>query len=102
MEQSGKDDKAGFGSEVVDDEGLVLTGHDKAILKEMVDVLELFEEATDILQGDYVSISFAIPCYFSLLKHLSSSGVWNCKGGTFATVFTTLGVFLARKTLKDE
>ena len=67
-------------SEVVDGEGLVLTGHEKAILKEMVDVLEPFEEATDILQGDYVSISFAIPCYFGLLKHLSSSGVRYCKG----------------------
>jgi len=43
-------------------------------------VLDLFEEATDILQGDYVSISFVIPCYFGLLKHLSSSGVRYCKG----------------------
>ena len=43
-------------------------------------MLEPFKEATDILQGDYASISFAIPCYFGLMKHLSSSGVRYCKG----------------------
>ena len=59
---------------------MLLSGHEKAILKEMVEVLEPFEEATDILQGDYASISFAIPCCFGLLKHLSSSGVRYCKG----------------------
>ena len=64
----------------IESEGMLLSGHEKAILKEMVEVLEPFEEATDILQGDYVSISFAIPCYFGLLKHLSSSGVRYCKG----------------------
>jgi len=59
---------------------LYIANHNKATLKEIVEVLDLFEEATDILQGDYVSISFVIPCYFGLLKHLSSSGVWYCKG----------------------
>jgi len=59
---------------------MLLSGHEKAILKGMVEVLEPFKEATDILQGDDVSISFAIPCYFGLLKHLSSSGVRYCKG----------------------
>ena len=38
---------------------MLLSGHEKAILKEMVEVLEPFKEATDILQGDYVSISFS-------------------------------------------
>jgi len=34
----------------VESEGMLLSGHEKAILKEMVEVLEPFEEATDILQ----------------------------------------------------
>jgi len=39
-------------SEVVESKGLLLTRHDKAIMKETVEILELFEEATDIVQGN--------------------------------------------------
>lgn len=68
-------------SEIVMCENLLLTGHEKAILKEMVELLEPFEEATDILQGDrFVTISFAIPRYVGLLKHLSSANVLYYKG----------------------
>jgi len=56
-------------SEVVESKGLLQTRHDKAIMKKMVEMLELFEEATNIVQLS--SISFAILCYISLLKCLS-------------------------------
>lgn len=36
--------------EVVESKGLLLTRHDKAIMKKMVEMLELFEEATNIVQ----------------------------------------------------
>ena len=68
-------------SEVVMRGNLLLTGHEKAVLKEMVELLDPFEEATDILQGDrFVTISFVIPCYVGLLKHLSSANLQYCKG----------------------
>ena len=68
-------------SEVVMRENLLLTGHEKAVLKEMIELLEPFEDATDILQGDhFVTISFAIPCYVGLLKHLLFANLWYCKG----------------------
>ena len=37
---------------VVEKLELSLTSYEKAVLRELVEVLELFEEATDILQGD--------------------------------------------------
>ena len=48
-------------SEVVMRKNRLLTAHDKAVLKEMVELLEPFEESTDILEGDrFVTISFEI------------------------------------------
>ena len=47
---------------VVEKRELYLTSYEKAVLRELVEVLEPFEEATDILQGDkYNSISLVIP-----------------------------------------
>ena len=47
---------------VVEKRHLHLTSYEKAVLRELVEVLEPFEEATDILQGDtYSSISLVIP-----------------------------------------
>ena len=68
-------------SEVVIHKNRLLTAHEKAVLKEMVEFLEPFEESTDILEGDrFVTISFAKPCYVGLLKHLSSANLRYCKG----------------------
>ena len=40
--------------------------------KELVEVFEPFEEATDILQGDkYKSISLVLSCFLDLKHHLS-------------------------------
>ena len=48
-------------SEVVMRKNRLLTAHEKAVLKEMVELLEPFEESTDILEGDrFVTISFEI------------------------------------------
>ena len=57
--------------EVVDKPELKFTGHDKVVMKEMIQILEPFEEATDLTQGDqYVSISLVIPSVVGLQKHL--------------------------------
>ena len=56
---------------VVEKRELYLTSYEKAVLRELVEVLEPFEEATDILQGDtYNSISLVIPSLLGLKKHL--------------------------------
>lgn len=50
---------------VVDRKEFSLNSYEKAVLRELVEVLEPFEEATDMLQGEkYNSISFVIPCFF--------------------------------------
>ena len=52
---------------VVEKHELYLTSYEKAVLRELVEVLEPFEEATDILQGDtYNSISLVIPSLLGL------------------------------------
>jgi len=56
---------------VVEKRELHLTSYEKGVLRELVEVLEPFEEATDILQGDtYNSISLVIPSLLGLKKHL--------------------------------
>ena len=57
---------------VVEKTELSLTSYEKAVLRELVEVLEPFEEATDILQGDtYNSISLVIPSLLGLKRHLN-------------------------------
>jgi hypothetical protein len=57
---------------VVDRKEFSLNSYEKAVLRELVEVLEPFEEATDMLQGEkYNSISFVIPCFLGLKDHLS-------------------------------
>ena len=57
---------------VVDRRELHLSAYEKLVLREFVEVLEPFEEATDILQGEkYNSISLVIPSYLGLKDHLS-------------------------------
>ena len=57
-------------NKVVEKQELQLTSYEKAVLRELVDVLEPFEEATDIFQGDmYNSISLANPSLLGLKKH---------------------------------
>ena len=58
-------------NDAVQKKELHLSVFDKNLLHEFVEIFELFEDATDILQGDeYVSISLAIPCYLGLRNHL--------------------------------
>jgi len=58
--------------EVVEKPELKFTSHEKVVMKEMIQILEPFEEATDLTQGDqYVSISLVIPSVVGLQKHLS-------------------------------
>ena len=46
---------------------LVLTSHEKILLKEFVTIYERFEDATDLIQSDkYASISLAVPTIISL------------------------------------
>lgn len=48
---------------------LTTCSYEKAVLRELVEVLEPFEEATDILQGDkYNSISLVIPSLLGLKR----------------------------------
>ena len=57
---------------VVDKREFQLNAYEKVVLRELVEVFEPFEEATDILQGDkYSSISLVIPCFLGLKRHLS-------------------------------
>ena len=58
---------------------LRFSSYEKAVLTEFVEVMEPFEEATNILQGDnYVSISLALPCVRGILKHLGDMKVRYC------------------------
>jgi len=57
--------------EIVDKPELKFTGHNKVVMKEMIQILEPFEEGTDLTQGDqYAPISLVIPSVVGLQKHL--------------------------------
>nr|XP_023675014.1 zinc finger BED domain-containing protein 4-like isoform X1 [Paramormyrops kingsleyae] len=74
-------ESAEFLEDVVDRHDLTLTSFEKAVLRELVEVLEPFEEATDMVQGDkHVSISLAVPCVLGLRKHLSETATRQCTG----------------------
>ena len=51
-------------NDTVEKKELQLTSLDKNLLREFVEIFERFEDATDILQGEYVSISLAISYSF--------------------------------------
>ena len=64
---------------------------DKILLKEMVDILELFEEAVNLLQNDrHLPVSLCIPSYVSLKNHLSahSSGACSSLALSLSTALT--------------
>ncbi|KAL4646243.1 zinc finger BED domain-containing protein 4-like isoform X1 [Arapaima gigas] len=74
-------ESAEFLEDVVDRHDLILSSFEKAVLRELVEVLEPFEEATDLVQGNkYVSISLALPCVLGLRKHLSETATRQCTG----------------------
>lgn len=57
--------------EVVERPELMFTSHEKVVMKELVQILEPFKEATDLTQKDqYVSVSLVIPSVVGLQKHL--------------------------------
>ncbi|KAM8753808.1 zinc finger BED domain-containing protein 4 [Acanthopagrus schlegelii] len=66
---------------------LALGGSERAMLKEVTDILEPFTEAWDMVHGDrqadmqtdrHVSISLALPCVLGLRKHLSETSTPRC------------------------
>lgn len=64
---------------VVDRRELHLNAYEKLVLRELVEVLEPFEEATDILQGEkYNSISLVIPSFLGLKDHISRLNTLHC------------------------
>ena len=64
---------------VVDRREQHLNAYEKLVLQELVEVLEPFEEATDILQGEkYNSISLVIPSFLGLKDHLSRLNTRHC------------------------
>ncbi|KAL2104136.1 hypothetical protein ACEWY4_001004 [Coilia grayii] len=68
-----------FLEDIVDRQDLALSTLEKALLRELVEVLEPFEEATDMVQLDkHVSISLALPCVLGLRKHLSEITTRHC------------------------
>lgn len=70
-----------FLEDIVDRNDLVLGDLEKAELRELVEVLEPFEEASDMVQGDkHVSISLALPCVLGLRKHLAEVVTHQCSG----------------------
>ncbi|XP_042606508.1 zinc finger BED domain-containing protein 4-like [Cyprinus carpio] len=70
-----------FLEDIVDRTDLVLGNLEKAELRELVEVLEPFEEASDMVQGDkHVSISLALPCVLGLRKHLAEVVTHQCSG----------------------
>ncbi|XP_036386591.1 zinc finger BED domain-containing protein 4 [Megalops cyprinoides] len=74
-------ESAEFLEDIVDRHDLTLSSFEKAVLRELVEVLEPFEEATDMVQGDkHVSISLALPCVLGLRKHLSETATRQCTG----------------------
>ncbi|KAJ8411981.1 hypothetical protein AAFF_G00142480 [Aldrovandia affinis] len=74
-------ESAEFLEDIVDRHDLTLGSFEKAVLREMVEVLEPFEEATDMVQGDkHVSISLALPCVLGLRKHVTETATRHCPG----------------------
>ncbi|XP_072553038.1 zinc finger BED domain-containing protein 4 isoform X1 [Salminus brasiliensis] len=70
-----------FLEDIVDRNDLALNNVEKAMLRELVEVLEPFEEATDMVQGDkHVSISLALPSVLGLRKHLAEVITHQCTG----------------------
>ncbi|XP_055044678.2 zinc finger BED domain-containing protein 4 [Misgurnus anguillicaudatus] len=70
-----------FLEDIVDRNDLVLGSLEKAVLQELVEVLEPFEEASDMVSGDkHVSISLALPCVLGLRKHLAEVTTQQCSG----------------------
>ncbi|KTG05641.1 hypothetical protein cypCar_00000987 [Cyprinus carpio] len=70
-----------FLEDIVEINDLVLGNLEKAVLRELVEVLEPFEEASDMVQGDkHVSISLALPCVLGLRKHLAEVVTHQCSG----------------------
>ncbi|TRY96253.1 hypothetical protein DNTS_033469 [Danionella cerebrum] len=70
-----------FLEDIIDRNELVLGNLDKAVLQELVEVLEPFEEASDMVRGDkHVSISLALPCVLGLRKHLAEVITQQCTG----------------------
>lgn len=70
-----------FLEDIVDRSDLVLGSLEKAVLRELVEVLEPFEEASDMVSGDkHVSISLALPCVLGLRKHLAEVTAQQCSG----------------------
>ncbi|XP_076840715.1 zinc finger BED domain-containing protein 4 isoform X2 [Brachyhypopomus gauderio] len=68
-----------FLEDIVDRNDLALNGVEKAMLRELVEILEPFEEATDMVQGDkHVSISLALPSVLGLRKHLAEVVTHHC------------------------
>lgn len=70
-----------FLEDIVDRNDLALSSDEKATLQELVEILEPFEEATDMVQGDkHVSISLALPSVLGLRKHLAEVVTHQCTG----------------------
>ncbi|XP_051515051.1 uncharacterized protein LOC127418498 [Myxocyprinus asiaticus] len=70
-----------FLEDIVDRNDIVLSNLEKAVLRELVEILEPFEEASDMVQGDkHVSISLALPCVLGLRKHLAEVITHQCSG----------------------
>lgn len=64
---------------VIEKQDLLLSSYEKSILRELVEILEPFEDATDMLQGElYNSISLAIPCFLGLKDHLTKFNIQHC------------------------
>ena len=54
----------------------VLSSHEKVVMKELVQILEAFEETTNLTQRDqYVSVSLVIPSVVGLQKHLHQAKI---------------------------
>ncbi|KAJ8367340.1 hypothetical protein AAFF_G00320740 [Aldrovandia affinis] len=74
-------ESAEFLEDIVDRHDLTLSSFEKEVLRELVDVMEPFEEATDMVQGDkHVSVSLALPCVLGLRKHLAETAIRQCTG----------------------
>ncbi|XP_062872135.1 zinc finger BED domain-containing protein 4 [Trichomycterus rosablanca] len=70
-----------FLEDIVAGNDLALNTVEKTMLRELVEVLEPFEEATDMIQGDkHVSISIALPSVLGLRKHLAEVVTHQCTG----------------------
>lgn len=80
-------DSVEFLEEVSGPGELALGATDRALLRELTDVLEPFTEAWDMVHRDtltdvqsdrHVSISLALPCVLGLRKHLSETSAPHC------------------------